>query len=178
MKRFKDTPYFVSEDGCVFREGASNPLKAENLKKGYKRVTLSMDGKTVRYAVHRMVGEVYIPNPENKPFINHIDNNPSNNSVENLEWCNQSENMLHCVKHGRCSISKAGKIQSEIFKKEAHEKFSKMLGDRFVGIVNKNPSNYIEFKCFDCDATYQSRIDSNTFKREKPVCRKCSYKYR
>lgn len=178
MKRYKDTPYFISVDGEVFRENSKKPLSQEVVKKGYKRVSLSVEGVVSRYFVHRLVAEVYIDNPENKPFINHIDNNPENNKLNNLEWCNQSENMIHCVNQGRCSILKAKKIQSEMFFKKTTEKFQNMLGSNFIKVVNRNPKNYVQFKCFNCDSVHESRIDSETFKREKPVCRKCSYLYR
>ena len=65
-------------------------------KKGY----LQVDLKKKYIKVHRIVAETFIPNPENKPQINHIDGNKSNNSVENLEWCTQSENQKHAYKNG------------------------------------------------------------------------------
>lgn len=48
--------------------------------------------KNKRYYVHRIVAETFIPNPDNKPYIDHIDRNPSNNSIENLRWVTVSEN--------------------------------------------------------------------------------------
>lgn len=70
-------------------------------KLGYKKVDLYKKGdKPKIQLVHRLVAKAFLPNPENKPVVNHKDSNPSNNHVENLEWCTQSENIRHGYKHG------------------------------------------------------------------------------
>lgn len=57
----------------------------------YQRVTLS--GRSIE--IHRLIAITFIPNPENKPCVNHIDGNGANNNVLNLEWCTYKENVLH-----------------------------------------------------------------------------------
>lgn len=61
--------------------------------KGYKRVTLCKDGIRKAYLVHRLVAEAFIPNPDNKPQINHIDEDKTNNAITNLEWVTNDENL-------------------------------------------------------------------------------------
>ena len=65
-------------------------------KDGYRYVVLSnwfLKKKTLY--IHRIVAKAFIPNPENKPEVNHIDFNKQNNNVENLEWVTRIENMNH-----------------------------------------------------------------------------------
>jgi hypothetical protein len=78
------------------------PQRNKNLssdKRGYKRVMLFKDMQHKTYQVHRLVGFAFIPNPGNKPEINHIDGNASNNEVSNLEWCTSKENKEHFSKY-------------------------------------------------------------------------------
>ena len=74
--------------------------RATLINNGYLIVNLCKNNKSKNYLLHRLVAETFIPNPENKPDINHIDGNKKNNCVNNLEWCTKSENMQHAVKTG------------------------------------------------------------------------------
>ena len=87
--------YLVYEDGRVQNKNTGRFLKQENMKRGYKRVTLSHKGTIRRFSVHRLVAMRFIPNPESKPCVNHKDGVPINNHVSNLEWCTYSENERH-----------------------------------------------------------------------------------
>lgn len=51
-------------------------------------------------SIHQLIAQTFIPNPENKPIVNHIDGDTFNNCVSNLEWCTQSENMQHAIRTG------------------------------------------------------------------------------
>jgi len=76
------------------------PLKKTIGTTGYYHVHLAVDKNHKNYRVHRLVAAAFIPNPENKPCINHIDGNKLNNHVSNLEWCTMKENSQHAVRIG------------------------------------------------------------------------------
>lgn len=99
---WKDIPnhsgYQVSNLGQI--KGKNKKILSGGVKKGYREVILVNNNVRYYKLVHRLVAEVFIPNPENKPQINHKDGNKLNNSVTNLEWCTASENMKHAYKQG------------------------------------------------------------------------------
>lgn len=66
---------------------------------GYKKISYYFNGEFKNYYLHRLIAMAFVPNPENKPFVNHKDGNKLNNNVSNLEWCTSSENMIHAYKH-------------------------------------------------------------------------------
>jgi len=104
----KDSKYFISNDGKVMREKTQRILKPY-LTGGYEEVTLYIHGrKRIHGRIHIMVAETFIPNHENKPYVNHKDGNKLNNNVENLEWVTPKENSEHANKNGLIKRSKRG----------------------------------------------------------------------
>lgn len=83
-------------------------IKGDIIRGGYKRIVLCKDGKNKKFMVHRLVAQMFIPNPENKPFIDHIDGNPLNNRVENLRWVTHTENMNNPITLKRKSVAAMG----------------------------------------------------------------------
>lgn len=73
---------------------------------GYLRVALSKDNRLKSFRVHRLVATSFIPNPENKPDVNHIDANKLNNSVTNLEWNTEKENVVHAFRNNLYPIKR------------------------------------------------------------------------
>lgn len=86
--------YKISNMGRVIKD--RQIIKPYPEHHDYLRVKLTdAKGKTSGHYVHRLVAEAFIPNPQNKPEVNHLDFNHQNNIVENLEWVTHEENMKH-----------------------------------------------------------------------------------
>ena len=100
IKDFDD--YEVSEDGEVrsLKQGKETILKGRRSKDGYLRYALRKNGKAYEFKGHRLVAEAFIPNPENKPTINHINGDKTCNKKWNLEWATREEQMQHAYKLG------------------------------------------------------------------------------
>lgn len=176
--------YMISDNGEIKslsrKNGAGTRIKERILKpdfssRGYSRVTLSNEKGIKRYSVHRLVALHFIPNPENKPFINHIDNNPRNNNVSNLEWCTHSENMIHAQKQNRLfeSQQKGGQITAEIKQKEAEHYYAYSMGIRFIKTEVINSRRYVYYICPTCLNETKTRADQITNPLTKE-CNKCS----
>lgn len=94
-----DGRFRVFDDGRVFdiKNGVETPAKIYKFgeKKDYAHVRIRKDGKWSFIGVHRLVAIAFIPNPENKPLVNHKDGDTLWNCVNNLEWVTHSENTRH-----------------------------------------------------------------------------------
>ena len=89
--------YQVTSWGRVFNKETKQFLAPEKHDKGYLRVDLYKNGVRKHFKVHRLVADAFIPNPMNKPQINHIDGNNQNNSATNLEWVTNREKCLKAL---------------------------------------------------------------------------------
>ena len=78
-------------------------LKPQIDRYGYVYVSLANKGFNKKKKVHRLMAEVFIPNPLNKKEVNHKDGNPKNNLADNLEWVTHFENQTHKIKYWNCS---------------------------------------------------------------------------
>lgn len=87
----EDGDFIVFEDGRIFKR-LDPPVSSS----GYKFVRVGEKS----YPLHRVIASAFIPNPEDKPQVNHIDGNKTNNAVSNLEWVTHQENVQHAVKLG------------------------------------------------------------------------------
>ena len=96
------TTYYITEDGKCYNSITGKFLKGQiNYLHGYFSYNITLpNGKMKRIPAHRLVAIAYIPNPDNKPEVNHIDGNKLNNCVENLEWVTSSENKQHAFDTG------------------------------------------------------------------------------
>ncbi len=80
---------------------------------GYVEVRLSKEGKHYTKFVHRLIGEAFIPNPDNKCCIDHVDGKKSRNAMENLRWLTHSENMRHAYALGLIKSTTKSNIQQQ-----------------------------------------------------------------
>lgn len=94
--------YLVSRDGRVWCIRINLLLRPSTHPQGYKLVGLwsPAEAKQRSHRVHRLVAQAFIPNPEGKPEVNHIDLDKANNRAENLEWATPHENSLHSAATG------------------------------------------------------------------------------
>lgn len=89
--------YKVSKDGQVMNVRKNKTIKPLLNIYGYYSVRLHKDGNRRTAFVHRLIAQAFIPNPDNKSEVNHIDGNKLNNDISNLEWVSHRENIIHSV---------------------------------------------------------------------------------
>lgn len=153
----------VFENGDIFKiDGAGeHPARISNTS-GY--ATVCANGE--HYLLHRLVANAFIPNPNGKPYVNHIDGNKRNNCVDNLEWVTEQENVDHAIRTGlwrpkakNDEILKRTEWSGDVMKFEGTpDEFLRLLNLIKIGkIVGKNmcePKN--------AGASYSKVFENNT----------------
>jgi hypothetical protein len=149
--------YQISSFGRVksFKYDKANGriLKYRKNKLGYLQISISKNKKSKTFLIHRLVGIAFIPNPENKPEINHKDNDRSNNKQSNLEWNTAKQNAEHKVKQGRCNIPKGEKCTSSKLSEKQVEEIKSYKGNlsqkelgKLYGVSQANISSIVTNK--------------------------------
>ncbi|MCM1532774.1 MAG: NUMOD4 domain-containing protein [Ruminococcus flavefaciens] len=87
--------YSINDPGNVMSHRSGRCLKVIVTRSGYGRVHLALNGKVKECAIHRLVAQAFIPNPQNKPTVNHINENKLDNRLCNLEWATNAEQNAH-----------------------------------------------------------------------------------
>jgi hypothetical protein len=163
IKGFEDL-YMISSDGEIVSFYKNGKLLKHSIdKQGYHLTCLYKDNKNHYFKVHRLVAAAFIPNPKNKPQVNHIDGNKSNNSISNLEWATGFENQQHSIRTGlrvmpkgekHCNYGKRGSLvhnaklvlnkENGIFyesAKEAAESINMKYATLKKKLSGRNPNN-------------------------------------
>ena len=141
------------EGVMVRRKGAIKSLSKN--RQGYLYVNLSSGTKNAtnkRTRVHRLVAEAFIPNPENKPQVNHKDLDKSNNSVSNLEWVTRKENVEHAWENGACK-SRSGCHLSKTHK----QNLSKARREKAKAVLMIDDNGSV-INVFDCVSDAEEKV--------------------
>ena len=147
VKYIPGTDYLVYNDGRIWSNKTHRFMK-QCSNGQYLKVALCIKGKLKQFLVHRLVAKAFVPNPENKREVNHIDGNKTNNKVSNLEWVTASENQTHAVKTG---LKKHG---TDLW----NGKFNK---EQVIDIIKQHQNGvpcYVLGRKYGCDKTTISAI--------------------
>lgn len=155
MEQWREIPgfestYEISDIGRIRRKETGLIRKTFYGKDGYLRIILSQNNTAHQKLVHRLLALAFIPNPENKPFINHRNGIKSDLSLKNLEWVSARENIIHASETGLNPPNKGEKNGNSKLTKEQVEQIR---------------AKYIPFKVFQKDLAREYGVAEITISR-------------
>lgn len=169
-KKIKDFPnYSISNTGLVRNDITGKFKKIQHDNYGYLVCALYHHQERKLYKIHRLIAEYYIPNPDNKPYINHINGIKDDNRIENLEWCTAKENNYHAwnvLDSGERRKKMANHAHNRDWSNESREKISEnKKGKKLSEQARKNMSdahrgeegnNKKSIECIETKIVYKS----------------------
>lgn len=135
--------YQIDTNGVVYNKNGSVKKYSIN-PRGYCIVNFYVNHQRKGFGIHSLVAKQFIPNPENKPQINHKDGNTENNTVDNLEWVTASENMRHSF--DVLNREPSGKKSICGYDKNTKEKIYEFDSLANAGRYFANGKNYVNYQ--------------------------------
>jgi len=164
--------YKINNKGIVISL-RRNKVMSQMKQGDYLCVGLNFKGKQIRLLLHRLLAIHFIPNPENKPMVNHKDGNKNNNNLSNLEWVTGTENNFHAFENGLYKNEKSHKWYiNKIFTNGKNKPFKvlKYLGHEpyafylceFENSKNQYIASITDIKRYKVGDLYKKVIINNT----------------
>ncbi len=153
--------YSITKDGKVWSHlGKGKWRKFGLINDGYFQINLRKNNKNNFFLIHRLVALAYIPNPQNKPRVNHINSKRTDNRVKNLEWVTHSEDIKHSYDFGN---------RKPIFKKGENHGRAKLTLTQVLEIrKRKQPEDFYTNKIWKeygiSRVHYQAILNSKSWK--------------
>lgn len=126
----------------------------------YPKISLTKESKTKRFFIHKLVAQTFIPNPHNKPQINHKDGNKYNPSSDNLEWCDNSYNTKHAYSTGLTKKRYNESNPNHKLKLEQIKEIGEAINTRGKNYGRKELAQ--RFNVSECTIKYHANILRNT----------------
>lgn len=153
-KEFEEN-YAISNLGNIKNIKTNRMLKLRPSHNGYLKTNISIKGKLKTVFPHRLVGQMFISNPDNLPILNHKDENKHNNCVYNLEWCDNKYN----VNYGTSQERKAQKQRKMVYKYDLEGNFiEKYISTREAAKSVNGNTGGISRVCNNQRKTYKGYI--------------------
>lgn len=156
IEKIEKAGYKILRNGDILSKD-NKVMSPGIIKRGYKSYRLYLHGTKKSLLGHRLVASKYIPNPRNKPQVNHIDSDKLNNDVSNLEWCTARENTQHAIMAGTRNTDVQNKAN-----REAHNKPVLNLITRVIYISAKDASNVLNLNYGTLVSRLNGRARNNT----------------
>ena len=132
-KQIENLDYEINSEGIVRRISTKRIKKSFKRPDGYIGIQLYITKEKVKnYQLHRLIANAFIPNPNNKLYVNHIDSNRENNSLNNLEWVTFEENVKHGYESGYASNKGSNNGFSVLTEEQVLEIRSKRKNDNLT----------------------------------------------